>query len=395
MRLLIIQYGGDYREAYQRFANGEEEIYGYQKYSVDYVAKLAETLEEVTTICISSKDSYSELLKPKLRAIGLGLKNNYDQQKIKQDISQYIQQIKPDKLILRFPSPEILSLAIKYKISTLTTFSDYIENKTIKQKIKNYFLAKQLNNSSINWVANHGIYASYTLQYIGVNPNKIIPWDWPNHNTSEDFIPKNKPKDNENISILYCGSIIEQKGVTDVIKAINILHKQGLYLTLNMAGNGDIEKFSNLAKNLKIDNQINFLGLINHSQVMSLMRNSDLVIVPSRIECAEGFPKVINEALTCKTPIVASNHPVFVNKLINEVNAMIFPSGDSLALANSIKKVLSNDDLYHKLSLNSAETLLNLEIPCNFGELIDHWLSNTQEDIDWLLQHNLTSNYYI
>ena len=74
---------------------------------------------------------------------------------------------------------------------------------------------------------------------------------------------------------------------------------------------------------------------------------------------------------------------------------MIFPSGDSLALANSIKKVLSNDDLYHKLSLNSAETLLNLEIPCNFGELIDHWLSNTQEDIDWLLQHNLTSNYYI
>jgi glycosyltransferase involved in cell wall biosynthesis len=396
MRLLIVQYAGDYREAYQRLANGGEETYTHQKYSVDYVADLANLLDEVTTICVSSKNSYDELLKPRLRAIGLGLDNNYDEHKIKKNIEQYIQQLKPTKLILGFPSTQILSLAINYQISTLAMFADYIENRSVKQKIKNYFFAKLLNHPHINWVSNHGFNSSKTLENIGVNPNKIIPWDFLHSVNPENFIPKNRPSlENENKSIFYCGSITETKGIGDVINAIYILKEQEISINLKIAGGGDIEKFSTLAKDLKVDNQINFLGLIPHNQIISLMRDSDLVVVPSRTEYPEGCPFVVYEGLTSRTPIVASNHPVFVNKLQNEVNAMIFASGDKAALANSIKKVLSNDDLYHKLSLNSYETWQSLQIPCKFAELIDHWLSDSEVDRNWLLEHNLSSSHYL
>lgn len=396
MRLLIIQYAGNYGEVYQRLANGGEETYTHQKYSVDYVADLANLLDEVTIVCISSKSSYNELLKPKLRAIGLGLHNNYDKYKIKKYIEEYIQKQKPDKLILRFPSTEILSLAINYQISTLAMFADYIENRTIKQKIKNYFFAKLLNNSHINWVSNHGFNSSKTLENIGVNPHKIIPWDFLHSVNPKNFSPKNRlSPENKNKSIFYCGSIIETKGIGDVINAIYILKEQGIYIDLKIAGRGDIEKFSTLAKNLKVDNQINFLGLIPHNQIIPLMRDSDLVVVPSRTEYPEGCPFVIYEGLTSRTPLVISNHPVFVNKLKNEVNAMIFASGDKVALANSIKTVLSNDDLYHKLSLNSDKTWQSLQIPCKFGELIARWLSDSEDDRNWLLEHNLSSSHYI
>lgn len=48
-----------------------------------------------------------ELLKPKLRAIRLGLKQDHDKNQIRQYIEKYIKELKPDRLILRFPSQEI------------------------------------------------------------------------------------------------------------------------------------------------------------------------------------------------------------------------------------------------------------------------------------------------
>lgn len=40
MRLLIVQYACDYREAFERFAEGKGETDSAQKYSVDVVAEI-------------------------------------------------------------------------------------------------------------------------------------------------------------------------------------------------------------------------------------------------------------------------------------------------------------------------------------------------------------------
>lgn len=391
MRLLIIQYGGDYREAYHRLASGREETYIFQKSSVDYVANLTEKVEEVTTICVSSDTNYNELLKPKLRAIGLGLKQDYDKNKIRQYTEKYIKELKADRLILRFPSQEILSLAIKYKIPTLTLFADYFDNRTIKQKLKNFLMAQLLNHPLIEFVCNHGFYASKTLANIGVVSKKIIPWDFPFMQTKENFKVKTKSSSQNNLSLFYCGSLIETKGVGEIIRAVNILKQQGFLLDVKIAGKDNQKQFSNLAQTLKVENEVNFLGLIPNHQIIPLMRNSDLVIIPSRREYPEGSPFTLQEALISCTPVIVSNHPVFTHKLKNEENAMIFSSGDHVALSESIKKVMQNEELYHKLSANSYETWLSLQIPCKFHDLIDNWLFNEQNRNSFLSKYNLLS----
>lgn len=391
MRLLIIQYGGDYAEAYQRLESGGKETYGFQKYSVDYVANLTEKLEEVTTICVCSDTESNQILKPKLRAIALGLNQGYEKKKLKQYVEKYIQELKPHRLILRFPSQEILSLAIKYKIPTLALFADYFDHRTIKQKLKNFLMAQLLNNPNIQWVSNHGVYASETLKKIGVKAEKIIPRDWPSFITPKEFSPKNKSSNQKLITVFYCGTVSENKGIGEIINVISLLHREGLNIQAKIAGNGEIEKYSAMAKKLGIEKQIIFLGLIPHDNVIPLMRDSDLVIVPSRTEYAEGFPKVINEALISRTPLIVSNHPVFMSKFKNEENAMIFPSGDYIALSKSIKKIMKNEELYHQLSANSYETWLSLQIPCKFHDLIDNWLFNEQNRDSFLSKYNLLS----
>ncbi|MGB7712276.1 MAG: hypothetical protein WBL95_22545 [Microcoleus sp.] len=51
MRLVIVQYAGDYAEAFERLAKGGSETYYAQKYSVDAVTEMGKRVESVAVIC--------------------------------------------------------------------------------------------------------------------------------------------------------------------------------------------------------------------------------------------------------------------------------------------------------------------------------------------------------
>ncbi|HEY9863856.1 MAG TPA: glycosyltransferase, partial [Candidatus Obscuribacterales bacterium] len=311
MRLLIVQYGGDYREAVKRFAAGGEETYYGQKYSVDAVAKFGEKADEVATLCCLTEHPYNERLENGVCAIGTGFTRKIQDQKL----LGLVKEFQPTHLILRTPNTAMIRWAIQSKLKILMMLADSFNSKGLRDKIRYYQLAKLLNNSQIDWVGNHGVTSGLSLANIGVNPNKIIPWDWPYEMTPNLFPAKNLQLNQETYEIFYVGLVIESKGVGDVIKAIAQLKTQGLSIRLKIAGKGDIESFKNQVRDLKIENSVEFLGLVPNKTIVPLMREADLVVVPSRHEYGEGFPKSINEALYSRTPIVASDHPMFLQKL--------------------------------------------------------------------------------
>ena len=73
-RLLFIQFAGDYRDAVRRFSQGGDETYYAQKYSVNFVAELAQKVDEVATLCCLTDQPYNELLENGVRAMGAGFK---------------------------------------------------------------------------------------------------------------------------------------------------------------------------------------------------------------------------------------------------------------------------------------------------------------------------------
>src|SRR5438093_4690648 len=101
-----------------------------------------------------------------------------------------------------------------------------------------------------------------------------------------------------------------------------------------------------LAANLGIRELLTFRGLIGNDDVFKMFRSADLVTVPSRAPYAEGFPLTMFEAIASRTPIVCSDHPMFLPVMNAGLNAAIFRSGDDADMANAIQRLLTDDHLY-------------------------------------------------
>ncbi len=390
MRLLIVQYAGDYRETVERFAEGGAETYYAQKYSVDAVAEIGEKIEEVAVLCCMTAEPYNKILQNGVRAIGAG----FNQTIPVKELIKLIEEQNPTHLVLRTPIRRILLWAIKNRVKTLAILADSFVDGGFKAKIKNCLLAKLLNHKTIQWVANHGINSCKSLQKIGVSDNKIIPWDWPSMVTPDSFSPKSLQENATTRNLIYVGSVTEAKGVGDVLEAIAHLKAKNLSVNLKVAGKGQTEFFINKAKQLQIEDCLEFLGLVPHNAVLNLMREADIVLIPSRHEYAEGFPMTIYEAFCSRTPIIASDHPMFKSKLKHGANAMIFPAGNSIVLSACIEQLISDSALYQSLSVASHDAWKQLQIPVKWADLINCWLDGSPENQQWLFEHRLASGRY-
>ena len=390
MRLLIVQYAGDYREAVERLEKGEGETYYAQKYSVDAVAEIGKTIEEVAVLCCLTQERYDEVLSNGVRAIGAGF-NSKIQIKL---LIELIEKQNPTHLIVRTPMPGLFRWAINQKIPTIAILADSFKTQGFKNKLRNYWLAKLLNHQQIEWVFNHGINSSLSLQEIGVKSDKIIPWDWPSTITPDSFFAKTLRVAPPVFKLIYVGLITESKGIGDVLNALKELKSKNLSINIKVAGKGETEEFINKAKQLNIEDCVEFLGLVPNQAIVHLMREADLVIIPSRPDYPEGFPMTIYEALCSRTPIIASDHPMFQNKLKDGINSVIFPAANAVALADCIEKLMTNPELYERISLASYEAWKQLQIPVKWGEMINRWLDNSAKNRQWLFEHRLSSRHY-
>ncbi|MEG3921540.1 glycosyltransferase family 4 protein [Microcoleus sp. T3_A4] len=391
MRLVIVQYAGDYAEAFERLAKGGSETYYAQKYSVDAVTEMAKRAESVTVICCMTPEFNDRVLENGVRAIGCGFNYKIDSQKLIELIAQQ----KPTHLVLRTTFPDLFKWAIKNEIKTIAVFAESIATKTWRNKYRNYFLSQLLNNEQIEWVGTYGITSSLLFKEIGVKADKIIPWDFLLESNPGSLSPKTIPADIKKIQLFYAGSLVQSKGVGDILRAVaKLRERNNISVHLKMAGKGEEEFFAQRVEELQIKDCVDFLGIVPTQSLEPLMRESDLVLVTSRHEYPEGFPLTIQHALRTRTPIVASDHPMFKTHLKHRINSMIFEAGNSLALAECIEKVISDSALYHNLSVASHSTWQELRLPVKWADLIDRWLDDSPESKQWLFEQRLASGAY-
>jgi glycosyltransferase involved in cell wall biosynthesis len=389
MRLLFVQFAGDYREAVFNFAAGKTETYYAQKYSVDSVAQLTHWLEAVTVLCCTSQEVYNEVLPSGVRAIGAG----FPQRIPTRELIQLIAAQQPTHLILDVQQREVLNWAARNQVRTITLFSGSVPISGWKSKIRNPLLARALNHPQIDWVGSYGINSSLRLQQLGVNADKIIPWDFVLETSPGDLSSKQARTDGQPWTVFYVGSMIEGKGVGDILGAIAHLKQQGTPVKARLAGADQVGIYAAQAQSLQIADQVEFLGIIGNQTVEPLMREADIVLIPSRHNYTEGFPLTIHHALKSRTPIIASDHPMFRNKLQHDVNALVVPAANPVALAESIQRLQSDPALYFKLSNASYETWYRIRLPVKWGDLIERWLRNTESDQQWLFENRLNGEY--
>lgn len=382
MRVLIFQYG-DYGEAFRRFEDGGPETYRDQKSSVDFVAGLAGNGRTVVTVAICDR-SYEEELAPGLRAVGISSRLASD----RAAIGALLDRIAPDLLVCRTPSLPVLRWAARRGVPTLPLFADIFLNDGPRAILRNLRLRLALARGTIPCVANHSLNASRSVSSALLWPkSRTVPWDW-TRLTVEDR-PKKRPARLDKATAIFCGALSLAKGLDDCLEAMRILKGEGLVLSLTVAGAGDEDYWRDRASELGVGPQVEFLGLVAHDEVRRLMRSRDMVIVPSRHDYAEGLPNTIYEALAARSPLIMSDHPAFAGRLEDGQDALVFRAADPGSLADSIKRLVKDKELYERLSTNSQAAHDRLYVGIEFEDLVTAFLADPNDETGWVSRHAL------
>ena len=139
--------------------------------------------------------------------------------------------------------------------------------------------------------------------------------------------------------ILFCAKLQPWKRPMDLLRAFAsaAIPNSKLVFAGDGAQRADLEK---QATAQKISDRVQFLGFVNQSQLPKLYKSADLMVIPSRYE---PFGLVVNEAMLCNCPVIASDRVGAVRDLITHgETGYVYPCGDTNALATLLQNVLSN-----------------------------------------------------
>jgi len=386
-RIVFVQYG-DYAEAVYRFARGGKENYYAQRYTVDYVAELAATHGSATVVTLSC-DRRCDKLPNGVDSQGILLYPPGGRPRMP-ELLKILERLKPTDLVVVTPIREVLHWAMARGIRVLPLFADSFRAPGLLNKFRHFLLRRTLNRREIRWVANHSIAASQDLARIGVRPDKVLPFDWPPLISPSAFKPRQAP-DRPLFRLLYVGALLESKGVGDVIRAMPLL--PACTLTVVGAGNDELDLRA-LATVSGISDRVDFRGKISHEEVLDEMLSHHAVLVPSRPQYPEGLPMVIYEAFCTRTPVVASDHPMFLKRLDPDINALIFPAGNSFSIARAVERLRTSPRLYRALSEKAGKAAENYLLPLKWKMLLDLWLQDTPEAETRLASFSLTKRRY-
>jgi glycosyltransferase involved in cell wall biosynthesis len=192
-----------------------------------------------------------------------------------------------------------------------------------------------------------GILGSYS-KIIGCS-NKVIE-HWRKNTTHVAF--EDKPlyqiidavnenyKHTLNNNLLYVGRLIPRKGVSELIKATNLLANKGFDISLSIAGDGP-EKSSllKLVGDLNIGDKVKFLGHVQDTK--SLYLTHDLSIFPSL--GGDGLMTTIMEAQACGSIVITSPNNGSEDAITHEYNGFLVKPKPHL-IADRIQLIFKMDE---------------------------------------------------
>ncbi|MCD0460336.1 glycosyltransferase family 4 protein [Roseiconus lacunae] len=162
-------------------------------------------------------------------------------------------------------------------------------------------------------------------------PIEVIPYGFP---------PAEKPRSYDGLTkrrlkLLFVGGLSQRKGIADMFSAVDQVKDE---VELTVVGKSAFSHCRPLNEALQ---NHRWIPSLPHSDVISLMREHDVLLFPSLFE---GFGLVITEAMSQGTAVITTDRTAGPDLIEHGKNGWIIPAGSTEALLTQIQSLLNDRD---------------------------------------------------
>ena len=277
-------------------------------------------------------------------------------------LNQLLRYLRPDIIHLHspvipsvsYPSPIITTVHTAMK--TDARYHEVVDLHSFAQKMLSTYLtplaeSQMLRHSDVITAVSPTV--AQELREYGVNPAEVrVVWN----GVDEKRFRPSKSSENDGKYVLYTGRLWARKGLFDLINSANIIKEVIPEIKFVICGTGPLmQKLKERVHDLKLENQVQFLGRVSRESLLNIYQNATLQVVPS---IYEGLPTVILEGMSCGLPIVATDIGGNRDIIVHGQNGLLVPPASPSSMADMIVKLWSSDNLREELGKNARETIL-------------------------------------
>lgn len=189
------------------------------------------------------------------------------------------------------------------------------------------------------------------LMGMGIQEDKIY---YPANVVNFENIPVEQQKTTV-YDLIFLGTLWPLKRIDILLQALHLVKQKydypGFKLAIVGGGDDNLEKsLRETAEELSLTNNVYFLGW--QKDIYFFLNQARIFILTSEYE---GLPTALIEGLACGLPAIAPDVSNIVTVAIHNYNSLLVPVGDVEGFAEQIHRLLTDAELYERLSKNALK----------------------------------------
>jgi glycosyltransferase involved in cell wall biosynthesis len=184
--------------------------------------------------------------------------------------------------------------------------------------------------------------------------------------------------------LLSVGRLTEKKGFVHLIAACRQLKDRGYDFTCEIVGEGPLrQKLELCITQLRLEDRVTLCGVLAHEAVIEKYKQASLFVLPCTVAQdgdRDGIPNVLMEAMAMQLPVVSTDHSGIPELVENEINGLLVPPNDEVALTDALARLLDDPMLRIRLGQCGRQKVVQyFDATQNGRRLLDLFQFNTSQ----------------
>ncbi|KZX51241.1 hypothetical protein A3709_10445 [Halioglobus sp. HI00S01] len=178
------------------------------------------------------------------------------------------------------------------------------------------------------------------------------------------------------LHIVLPGRLVHEKGHGLFLSAIATIAQELPPFRVSIAGGGPLrDDLEQKISALGLEGLVTVTGNLDHAVLLELVHSASMVVVPS---LSEGFGLTALEAMALSKLVVASDVGGLKEVIVDGESGVLFPVGDSKALASILLELVNSPELMKQIGLAARE---RAEAAFSLGMIADQYIDVYQEQL--------------